>query len=303
MRDNSAIETYRKDHGLEKLTYHTVEEIQSGHFDLDKAQNFLAFQSRINNELLNHKVITANPYTQWFCNASLNDAQIKQLIVQFSVFSNQFLVAQLEKMLNAETLEEMRASKEILANEIGVVYKNPTRNRATQLTPDERDFGDIEGSIDGGAFHFKAAHFELLNQLADYFDIAFNQIGRRQFGSAKTLFFCDELVRLYGSASYATSTAASYAVENWAAAGFWDELVAGFNHYRQTRNLKGLPLTFFTWHAKLEANHANHTQEELEAYYFNNDVDEDHFIVSGNEMLDGVYTFWQGLDEERKRIH
>ncbi|EDM68360.1 hypothetical protein PE36_16224 [Moritella sp. PE36] len=303
MRDNSAIEAYRKDHGLEQLTYHTVEEIQSGHFDLDKAQAFLAFQTRINNELLNHKVITANPYTQWFCDASLNDVQIKQLIVQFSVFSNQFLVAQLEKMLNAETLEEMRASKEILANEIGVVYKNPKRNRATQLSQEERDFGDIEGSIDGGAFHFKAAHFELLSQLADYFGIGFNQIGRRQFGSAKTLFFCDELVRLYGSASYATSTAASYAVENWAAAGFWDELVAGFNNYRQTRDLKGLPLTFFTWHAKLEANHANHTQEELEAYYFNNEVDEEHFIVSGNEMLDGVYAFWQGLDEERKRIH
>ncbi|WP_293128838.1 hypothetical protein [Moritella sp.] len=186
MRDNSAIEAYRKDHGLEQLTYHTVEEIQSGHFDLDKAQAFLAFQARINNELLNHKVITANPYTQWFCDASLNDVQIKQLIVQFSVFSNQFLVAQLEKMLNAETLEEMRASKEILANEIGVVYKNPKRNRATQLTQEERDFGDIEGSIDGGAFHFKAAHFELLSQLADYFGIGFNQIGRRQFGSAKT---------------------------------------------------------------------------------------------------------------------
>jgi len=303
MRDDAKIEAYRKDNGLEKLTFHTVEEIYAGHFDISKAQRFIAFQARIDAELLNHKVITDNPYTQWFSCAKLSDAHIKQLIVQFSVFSNQFLVAQLEKMINAETIEEMRASKEILANEIGVVYKSHRRNHASDLTEEERNFGDLEGSIDGGAFRFKAAHFELLNRLANYLGLGFNQIGRRQFGSAKTLFFCDELIRLYGSANYATSTAASYAVENWAAAGFWDELVAGFEHYKKSRDLKDLPTAFFTWHAKLEANHACHTQEELETYYFNNDVDEDHFIRSGNEMLDGVYAFWQGLDEERKQIH
>ncbi len=303
MSTNSAIETYRKDHGLEKLTPHTVAEIQSGHFHLDKAPRFLSFQSRIDNELLNHQVIVNNPYTRWFSKVTPNDAQIKQLIVQFSVFSNQFLVAQLQKMINAETIEEMRASKEILANEIGVVYKNPQQRSSSQLTRDERDFGDIEGSIEGGTFHFKAAHFELLDRLASHLGIAFNQLGRRQFGTAKTLFFCDELIRLYGTADYATSTAASYAVENWAAAGFWDELVEGLTRYKQARQLTDLPLTFFTWHAKLEANHASHTQEELETYYFNNEIDEDHFIVSGNEMLDGVYAFWQGLDEDRKRIH
>ena len=42
---------------------------------------------------------------------------------QFSVFSQLFLVAQLQKIINAPTLEEMRDGKEILANEIGVVFK------------------------------------------------------------------------------------------------------------------------------------------------------------------------------------
>ncbi|WP_250655680.1 hypothetical protein [Alkalimarinus coralli] len=308
MKHHASFESYRKIHGLEKLTPHTVEEIQSGHFDINKAQRFIAFQTRINSELLNHKVITHNPYTRWFSKSTPNDAQIKQLIVQFSVFSNQFLVAQLEKMINAESIEEMRASKEILANEIGVVYKkNPqqTHSEGDQpaLTKDERDFGDIEGSIEGGNFHFKAAHFELLNRMASHLGITFEQLGRRQFGTQKTLFFCDELIRLYGAADYATSTAASYAVENWAAAGFWDELVEGLSRYKTSRKLDALPLTFFTWHAKLEANHANHTQEELESYYFNNTVDEDLFITRGNEMLDGVFAFWQGLDEDRKRIH
>lgn len=308
MRSHSSFESYQKHHGLEKLTPHTVEEIQSGHFDLNKAHRFLSFQSRINHQLLNHKIITHNPYTKWFSKVTPTSAQVKQLIIQFSVFSNQFLVAQLEKMINAETVEEMRASKEILANEIGVVYKHVRKQNAQpippqSLTKDERDFGDIEGSIEGGTFHFKAAHFELLYRMASELGIAFDQLGRRQFGTSKTLFFCDELVRLYGTADYATSTASSYAVENWAAAGFWDELVEGLTHYKHAKQLSNLPLTFFTWHAKLEANHANHTQEELERYYFNNNIDEAHFIRRGNEMLDGVYAFWQGLDEDRKQIH
>ena len=44
------------------------------------------------------------------------------------------------------------------------------------------------------------------------------------------------------------------------------------------------------------------SQEELEELYFDRDVDEDAFIETGNEMLDGVAAFWNGLDEQRRRI-
>ncbi len=120
-------------------------------------------------------------------------------------------------------------------------------------------------------------------------------------GTESTLFFCDELIRLYGSEDYMTSQASSYAVENWAAAGFWDQLVTGFVKYNETIGAP-LPLAFFTWHARIEGQHAAHTQEELEELYFDRDVDEDAFIETGNEMLDGVATFWNGLDDERRRI-
>ena len=113
-----------------------------------------------------------------------------------------------------------------------------------------------------------------------------------------TLFFCDELVGLYGSPEYLISQAASYAVENWAAAGFWDELIADFKRYN-ARNGEDLPLAFFTWHARLEAQHAKHTQEELQRLYFERALDEDAFIRFGNEMLDGVAVFWEGLNEDR----
>lgn len=79
--------------------------------------------------------------------------------------------------------------------------------------------------------------------------------------------------------------------------------MAGINRYKISHNIEKLPIAFFSWHSRIEANHAHHTQEELESYYFTYDVDEDAFIHIGNEMLDGVYAFWSGLDRDRKRLH
>jgi len=39
--------------------------------------------------------------------------------------------------------------------------------------------------------------------------------------------FCDEHIRLYGSDDYNEAMGAAFAVENWAAAGFWKELISG----------------------------------------------------------------------------
>ena len=50
--------------------------------------------------------------------------------MQFSVFSNLFLLAQLNKVINSPTLEGAREGKEILANEIGVVFKPQEKKTA-----------------------------------------------------------------------------------------------------------------------------------------------------------------------------
>lgn len=301
---NPELASFAAKNDIVGLTDHTLMQIQDGQYRFDRAKDFLAFQSKIRRELLSHKVITHNPYTHWFSSADLNDAQVKHFIIQFSVFSNQFLIAQLNKMINAETLEEMRASKEILANEMGVLFNDKRRHEASGLSgEEEKEFGGLEGSIEGGRFYFRAAHFELLVKMAEQLGLDFRLMGKRHRGRPNTLFFCDELIRLYGNEDYQTATAASYAVENWAAAGFWDQLVSGLLRYKETRGIEDLALTFFTWHSKLEANHAHHTQEELESFYFNFDVDEDKFVATGNEMLDGVYTFWSGLDQDRRKLH
>ena len=252
-----------------------------------------SFNSRLERDVLGHAVIRANPYTTWFKRGDFSPEQARAFLVQFSVFSNQFLVAQLGKVLNAETLEEMRSSKEILANEIGVGFRGPGGDAV---------LGDTEGSVEGGVFHFRAAHFELLVRMARHFGLGFADLGKRRLGTGATLFFCDELLRLYAHQSYQVSAAASWAIENWAAAGFWDELVEGWQGYRRRHARKSIDIGFFTWHARLEANHARHTTDELASVLKAHDIDQDQFVHDANEMLDAVLVFWRGLDEQRRSL-
>ena len=306
------LDSFARNNSLDGLTETSLRAIAEGRegYSIETARRFLAFQARIDAELLSHPIITDNAYTAWFEHGHKSHEQIMSFIVQFSVFSNQFLVAQLQKTLNADTLEGMRASKEILANEIGVVF-NSSGNNKTRIAEAEPEVelehhGDAqlvstEGTVDGGVFRFRAAHFEWLLRIAEKLGLAFEDMGRRIHGTDSTLFFCDELIRLYGSEDYMTAQAASYAVENWAAAGFWDELVTGLVEYNEGLE-SPLPLAFFTWHARIEGQHAQHTQEELEELYFDREVDHQAFIETGNEILDGVAAFWNGLDEQRRRI-
>ena len=82
------------------------------------------FKSRLEREVLEPPGHRREPLHRLVQARRIHRAeQARAFLIQFSVFSNQFLVAQLQKVLNAETLEEMRASKEILANEIGVGFR------------------------------------------------------------------------------------------------------------------------------------------------------------------------------------
>jgi len=305
MTDNSTLEKFATENQIEGLTTPSLEALieNAPGYTIDKAKSFLTFQQRINQELLKHPIITCNDYCNWFEQGDQNKAQVREFVVQFSVFSNLFLIAQLHKTINADTLEGMHASKEILANEIGVIFNAKKARKAANENPDAATNPDIvstEGSVEGGQFRFKAAHFEWLYRMAQKLGLEFTDIGKRRHGTESTLFYCDELTRIYGNEDYLISQAASYAVENWAAAGFWDQLVKGFEKFNDTREIK-LPLGFFTWHALIESQHAAHTQEELEELYFDREIDEDKFIHYGNEMLDGVATFWSGLEAQRKQ--
>jgi hypothetical protein len=103
---------------------------------------------------------------------------------------------------------------------------------------------------------------------------------------------------VYGSDDPSTSEGASYAVEHWAAAGFWKELITGLERFCAREQLD-LPLAFWTWHDKVEDQHAQHTEDELAQAVAVDGFDEHRFLDGAHRMLDGVHAFWSGLNADR----
>ena len=280
------------------------------------AKNFDAFKKTIEQQFMHHPAVTDNAYTAWFARGNMPLGHLRHFTVQFSVFSNQFLLAALNRVINADTLQGARESKEILMNELGVIYNSrggdghapstATGAAAGRSTPDFHDqeadpaLVSTEGTVEGGTFRFQAAHFEWLLRFGQPLGLTFDDIGKRRHASPSTLFFCDELFRLYGSDDYNEAMGAAFAVENWAAAGFWKELIAGLERMKLEK-VPGLTLAFFTWHDKIEEQHKGHVWEELRECYHSPKFREEPFISAGITMLDGVKAFWDGLDRDRRR--
>lgn len=258
--------------------------------------DFRRFEARVVDVVARHPVVVANPYTPWFATGAATRADVRHLTVQFSVFSHLFVEAQLRKVINAADLDGYRAGKEILLNELGVVFR--PRNGATAGTAPE--LVSTEGTVDGGTFRFAAAHFEWLVKFAEHLGLDFAELGKRRHGTASTLFFCDELMRLYGAEDASTAEGASFAVEHWAAAGFWKELIAGLQAFKE-RECPDLPLGFWKFHDQLEGQHAAHTEDELRDAFETEGFDEERFLDGGAQMLNGVHAFWQGLADDRAR--
>jgi hypothetical protein len=283
------------------------ERLRRGELTPGQVDEFRDFLAEVDRELLHHRIITDNAYTRWFREGTATDEELRHFTRQFSVFSNQFLVAALLKVINAPSLSQARASKEILLNELGVIYRRLGHDGAALATAkneEEKDReGDpelvsTEGTVDGGLFRFRAAHFEWLLAVGAGLGLTYDDLGKRKHGTSTTLHFCDELQRLYGSEDGQLAEGASFAVENWAAAGFWQELEDGLMKIKAARHPQ-LRLAFFTWHNRVEAQHAGHTLEELEGVFFDPDFDREKFFQGGREVLDAIAVFWDGLERDR----
>ena len=243
-----------------------------------------SFRSRVRDVVEHHPVVVHNDYTRWFAKGDADRDEVRHLTVQFSVFSHLFVEAQLRKVINAADLDTYRAGKEILINELGVLFNG----RA------DGDGVATDGTVDGSRFRFSAAHFEWLVRFAAPLGIGFADMGKRHQGTPSTRFFCDELLRVYGNDDPSIAEGASYAVEHWAAAGFWKELIAGLTAFKE-RECPELHLGFWVWHDRVEDQHAAHTEDELEEALRLPGFDHDKFLDGASEMLDGVKAFWDGL--------
>jgi hypothetical protein len=205
--------------------------------------------------------------------------ELRHFTIQFSVFSHLFIEAQLRKCINSPDLQSYRAGKEILMNELGVGF-----NKA--------------GSVNEGRFNFTAAHFEWLYDFAQHLGLGFDEIGKRRHGTSSTLNFCDALTQWYGADDQSITAGASHAIEHWAAAGFWKELIEGLRKIK-TSQIPELPLGFWTWHDQLEDLHASHTDDELEEVFRKPGFSKVAFLTGGKAMLDAVALFWNGLNADR----
>src|SRR6266568_9159331 len=254
---------------------------------------FNGFRARADGVVYHHPVVVDNAYTKWFAKGEASAAEVRHLAVQFSVFSHLFVEAQLRKVINAADLDTYRAGKEILMNELGVIFRSdrPSAARADDVDP---DLVSTEGTVDGSRFRFAAAHFEWLVRFGAPLGLEFSDLGKRSQGTPSTLFFCDELLRIYGSEDPSIAEGASYAVEHWAAAGFWKELISGLTAFKE-RECASLNLAFWTWHDKVEDQHAAHTADELAEAMSLPGFDEGKFLAGAADMLDGVKAFWDGL--------
>jgi len=280
--------------------------LQRGELTPRQVDSYKEFLDEVDRDLFHHRVITSNAYTRWFKHGEATDAELRHFVQQFSVFSNQFLVAALLRVIHAPTFEQARAAKEILMNELGVIYHRPdSTGRRVEAVDDEGkdregdpELVSTEGTVDGGTFRFRAAHFEWLLAVGQGLGLTYDDMGQRKHGRPYTLHFCNELQHLYGNENGQVSCGASFAVENWAAAGFWQELEDGLMHIKQTR-IPHLRLAFFTWHNRVEAQHAGHVMEELEEVFFAPDFDRARFFEGAHGALEAVSMFWDGLEMDR----
>ena len=317
---------------IQKTQAPKVIRVKTDHYD---DQDLSPFAARALKKVGEHPIVVHNPYTSWFASGSASREQVRDLVQQFSVFSNLFLIAQLNKIINSPTLDDMREGKEILANEIGVVF-NKGKKQAAPAAGDAAGFDpslvSVSGTVEGGVYKHRAAHFEWLLDVGESVGLEFKDLGKRRHGTAATLHFCDQLNEIYGSEDPNVSIGASFAIEHWANAGFWDELVMGFKtcaarprfsaaqfgaqfsarnsptphpptplrYNARNDGADKVPLGFWRFHQALEAQHAAHTMDELEeAYAAGHVTDEAKFEEGANAILDACAVFWDGLEQTR----
>ena len=164
-------------------------------------KDFEAFKHTIEEKFMGHPVVTNNAYTRWFSHGEMPVEHLRRFAIEFSVFSNQFLLAALNRVINADTLHAARESKEILMNELGVIYNKPGQSLSPATTGSDSDRRAIlrlsrqKRTVDG-KFRFQAAHFEWLLRFGQSLGLSFDDMGKRRNGIPSTLHFCDELFRL-----------------------------------------------------------------------------------------------------------
>src|SRR6188474_2391021 len=258
-----------------------------------------SLREELTTKVFAHEVIQQNPYTKWFKLGEANTAQVIDLVVQFSVFSNHFIPLEAKRMVNAATEEAEKEARAILGSEIGVSIDAST------------------GNIEGHRFSHSAAHIKWLRDMGEMLGLDRNLLGKWALGSESTHRFLKNLEDVYGSPDNNIGSGASFAIESWAGYGigkgaeeegnnFWKELITGLDAYnrknRKDLGLQPLNIGFFKFHLGLESGHVANVEHELAEVFVRPDFDREQWLFGASHALDAILIFWKGLDEKRKSL-
>jgi len=225
--------------------------------------NWENFHNKVTKNINEHPIIKQNNYTNNFAKGEASLIEQQVLTQQFSVFTQWFLVSQLLKIINTPDIYEMQIQNE--------------------------------------KFNFRSSRFEKFLEFAKKLDLSYEELGKRDYASLYTLYFCDELNRLYGSDDTTISIASTYAFEIWIQTNFWDELIEGFEKINENRKSAGednLPLFFWTYNSRMEKQNGIHTIHDLKRLYVNGHIeDEEKFIYISLRLLDAIDVFWSNLNK------
>ena len=152
-------------------------------------RNFETFKDTVERRLMRHPVVVDNPYTAWFAEGRVPLDHLRHFTVQFSVFSNQFLLAALNRVINADTLEAARESKgdpderarrHLRQRESAPVPgRGPSTRTARAIRP---CWWRPREPSTAGRFRFQAAHFEWLLRFGAVLGLRFADMGKRRHG-------------------------------------------------------------------------------------------------------------------------
>lgn len=262
-------------------------------------RDFAEFLKKVERYVLSHEVIVNNRYTKIVKVEGFNTAQIKDLYIQFSVFSKGFIPIEAKRYANATDEEAEEGSRKILGNELGV-----------PLSMKKHD-------IEGGRFSHKLAHINWLRKDGEDLGIPRMMLGDWRQGTPLTLEMLDGLEFVYGSRDKNISDAASFAVESWAAYGigkgeeaesnnFWQELIVAINKYsekyRVSHDLKPLDISFFQYHYDIEVGHREIVEAMLRGTFYKDGFDEGKWLEGGSKALDAVHKLWIGLHDTYMKL-
>jgi pyrroloquinoline quinone (PQQ) biosynthesis protein C len=254
---------------------------------MSNSQSFSEFKAEIDKKINSHPAIANNEYTAWFAKGEQSQKDVEDFIIQYSLFSNDLNFALFQKMINAKSRKQMRQTKELLMNELGVIYKPQGK---AEYNPD-----DVEnlGTVDGGRFRFSAGHYEWLADTGEAVGLRYDQFGQTAQGNKNSQEFSKIMIDLYKS-NNSDSEGANYALEHWASSGFWLELIEGFRKFEKKVSKK-IPIGFFTYHYKIEAQHKVHTEDALREIFDEPNFSQKHFSEGAIKVLDALHHFWVGL--------